>query len=352
MVSASLTLRLPAASRHLYAALACMLMLLLLGCTNEPVNSPYARDDAARNVLHTAFTQRSPKFLDPASSYSTDETPFTYSIYEPLYAYHYLKRPYELIPKTAIEVVEPAYYDANGNALPQDVAGQEVAVSVYDIPIRPGILYQPHPAFARDSVGDYVYWPITPEEIEGKYALTDFTETGTRELTAHDYVYAFRRLASPRVISPIFGVMAEHVVGMREYGERLKEVNDAITAELGPGAWLDLRQHAFEGVEAIDAHTLRIRVRGKYPQFQYWLAMTFTAPIPWEADRFYSQPGMAEHALSFNTWPVGTGPYMMAESIINRRHVLARNPISVASLTHAKARRAMRKPDYCRIVES
>src|SRR5690606_31419136 len=30
--------------------------------------------------------------------------------------------------------------------------------------------------------------------------------------------------------------------------------------------------------------------------------------------------------LSLNTWPVGTGPYMLTESIPNRRHVLSRNP--------------------------
>src|SRR5690606_17023837 len=90
--------------------------------------------------------------------------------------------------------------------------------------------------------------------------------------------------------------------------------------------WLDLRQFGFDGVEAVDDHTLRIKVKGKYPQFKYWLAMTFTAPIPWEADRFYHQPGMAEHNLSLNTWPVGTGPYYLAESIVNRRHVLERNP--------------------------
>src|SRR3546814_15004317 len=35
---------------------------------------------------------------------------------------------------------------------------------------------------------------------------------------------------------------------------------------------------------------------------------------------------MAEHNLSLNTWPGGTGPYMLVESIVNRRHVLQRNP--------------------------
>src|SRR5690606_812305 len=131
------------------------------------------RSDASANVLHTAFTQRSPKYLDPASSYSTDETPFTYSIYEPLYAYDYLQRPYRLVPKTAQEVAQPVYYDGEGRELPPDVPGEQVAVSVYDIPIQRGILFQPHPAFARAASGEPLYWPLSPQDIEGRYALTD-----------------------------------------------------------------------------------------------------------------------------------------------------------------------------------
>ncbi|NYT38345.1 peptide ABC transporter substrate-binding protein [Allopusillimonas soli] len=304
------------------------LALLLAACSRTPVNSPYASRDEAQNVLYTAFTQRSPKYLDPASSYSTDETPFTYSIYEPLYGYHYLKRPYELIPAAAQAIAPPVYYDATGQRLPDDVAGERVAVSVYDIRIKPGILFAPHPAFARDASGAYLYWPLKPGQLDGRYALTDFPHTGTRELMASDYVYAFKRLASPRVVSPIYSIMAEHVIGMRELAGRLKQVDQSLKAEAGQGyvPWMDLRREDFEGVQALDAHTLRIKVKGKYPQFKYWLAMTFTAPVPWEADRFYHQQGMAEHNLSLNTWPAGTGPYMLVESIPNRRHVLARNP--------------------------
>lgn len=40
-----------------------------------PLNSPYAAGAERENVMYTAFTQRSPKYLDPASSYSVDETP-------------------------------------------------------------------------------------------------------------------------------------------------------------------------------------------------------------------------------------------------------------------------------------
>lgn len=279
--------------------------------------------------MYTAFTQRSPKYLDPASSYSTDETPFTYSIYQPLYGYSYLARPYELVPRAAAAIDEPDYFDDQGQALPADVPGEQVAFSVYDIPITAGQLFQPHPAFAVDASGGPAYWPLAADQLQGKFSVTDFPLTGTRELTAHDYVYAFRRLASPRVISPIYGVLAEHIVGMRAYGDQLKQ-HDQNLREQGRDEetreWLDLRHNGFDGVQALDEHTLRIRVIGKYPQFKYWLAMTFTAPVPWEADRFYHQPGMAQHNLSLNTWPVGTGPYMLTESIPNRRHVLERNP--------------------------
>ncbi|MBO9354690.1 peptide ABC transporter substrate-binding protein [Bordetella petrii] len=304
--------------------------LALAGCSRDPINSPYETGALAENTLYTAFVKRSPKYLDPARSYSTDETPYTYNIYEPLYGYHYLKRPYELIPRAAAAIAPPRYFDAQGRELPPDAPGQQVAESVYDIPIRPGIQFQPHPAFAREADGTYSYFPLRPGELDDKYYVPDFPKTGTRELSADDYVYAFRRLASPRVASPIYSLMAEYVVGMQDYGKRLQERDAELRRGLPFGQrdlpWLDLRQDGFDGVQALDPHTLRIRIKGKYPQFKYWLAMTFTAPIPWEADRFYSQPGMAEHDLSLNTWPVGTGPYLLAESLQNRRHVLARNP--------------------------
>ncbi|MGO3891598.1 MAG: ABC transporter substrate-binding protein [Paenalcaligenes sp.] len=294
----------------------------LVGCSDEVVNNPYPSEQVAENVFYTAFTQRSPRTLDSATSYSADETPITYSVYEPLYGYHYLERPYKLMPRAAVEVVEPYYLNAQGERLPSDADGEQVAISVYDISLRSDILYQPHPAFARTESGGYHYWPITQAELEGKYAIPDFSQSGTRPLVANDVVYAFKRLASPRVVSPIFSTMAAHVEGMRDYGEQLKEVNQGLPAE----QWLDLREYDLSGVQALDEHTLRIRVLGKYPQFKYWLAMTFVAPVPWEADRFYHQPGMAEHGLSFSRWPVGTGPYMLTEYIPNRRHELTRNP--------------------------
>lgn len=294
----------------------------LAGCGQEAVNRPFTQEDAQSNTLFTAFTQRSPKYLDPARSYSTDETPFTYSIYEPLYGYHYLKRPYELIPRTAQEVVQPYYLDEHGQLLPEDAPGELVAESIYQVKLKPDILYQPHPAFARDDEGNYHYYPIEQEQLDGVFEIPAFEYHDTRPLTAEDYVYGFKRLASPRVVSPIYELFSKHIVGLEEFAAQAQALNEQTAAD----EWLDLRSIPLAGVEALDEQTLRFRVKGKYPQFSYWLAMTFAAPIAWEVDRFYQQPGMARHNLSLNQWPVGTGPYMLTESITNRRHVLSKNP--------------------------
>ena len=77
-----------------------LLAAVLAGCS-QPWNDPYPAASAGRNVLYAAFTDR-PKHLDPAQSYTEDEITFTAQIYEPPLQYHYLKRPYELIPATML----------------------------------------------------------------------------------------------------------------------------------------------------------------------------------------------------------------------------------------------------------
>ncbi len=235
---------------------------LLAACTSgdsdhrTPLNSPYAADAQRQNVMYTAFTQRSPKYLDPTSSYSVDETPYTYNIYEALYGYHYLKRPYQLTPRAAVKVVEPTYLDAQGKELPADVPGDQVAQSIYDIPIKPGIRFQPHPAFAKDASGKDVYLHLTAADLEDKYGVPDFPQTGTRELTADDYVYSIRRLATTRVVSPIYAHMTDYIVGLKAYGDELRAVDKELRKGLDPTnrdlPWLDLRKYAFEGAEALD----------------------------------------------------------------------------------------------------
>jgi len=285
----------------------------LVAC-GEVWNDPYPAADRGKDILYTAFVDR-PKHLDPVQSYTEDEARFTQQIYEPLLQYHYLKEPYTLVPLTAQEMPEARRVETPAGA-----------ASVYEIRIRRGIRYQPHPAFARDAAGRFRYHALPPEAIARLRSPYALREQGTRELLADDYIYQIKRLAHPRLHSPIFGLMAQYIVGLDDLAARLKTANAALVAAQGAEAWLDLREIPLEGVERVDAHTFRIRLKQHYPQFRYWLAMPFFAPLPWEVERFFHQEGMARRNFTLDWWPVGTGPYMLVENDPNARMVLTRNP--------------------------
>jgi len=290
-------------------AAACVLAAAAAGC-GEVWNDPYPAGDGGKSILYSAFVAR-PKHLDPALSYASDEAVFTQQVYEPPLQYDYLKRPYRLEPLTAADMPRVSF---------------QGGYSEYEIHIRPGILYQPHPAFARGAEGRFLYQLLSPAQIAALSSPYALPVRGTRELTADDYIYEIKRLANPRLPSPIYGLMSQYIVGLPELAARLRKVNAAMVAAGRGDEWLDLRKYPLAGVERVDAHTFRIKLKGRYPQFMYWLAMPFFAPVPWEADRFFAQPGMAQKNFTLDWWPVGTGPYMLTENDPNLRMVLERNP--------------------------
>ena len=308
-----------AVSRPVFAA---VVALLALGaCSGSEWNNPYPAAESGRNILYSSFTER-PKHLDPVQSYSENEYTFIANIYQPPLQYHYLKRPYELVPFGAESMPSIAYYDASGRALAEGAAASEVAYSEYMVRVKAGILYQPHPAFAVDAAGKPLYLALTREDLEERYTLSDFEKTGTRELVAADYVHQIKRLAHPQLHSPVLGLMGQYIVGLKALAGELARAAKA----LPQGAMLDLTRFELEGARVVDRHTYAVRVKGKYPQFMYWLAMPFFAPVPPEADRFYGQPGMVEKNITLDWYPVGTGPYMLTVNNPNRKMVLERNP--------------------------
>ncbi len=290
----------------------------LAGCGEVPWNNPYPQDQEAELIYYDQFAER-PKHLDPVRSYSANEYVFLGQIYEAPLQYHFLKRPYELTPLTAESIPDVVYLDEHNKVLAEDTPEDQIAFSVYTIKIKQGILYQPHPALAKNSAGELRYHDLTPEEVEDYSELGDFSETGTRELVAEDYIYQIKRMADPVTHSPVASLMAEHIVGLRAFSETLKKMR----AENDEP---DLKSLAISGVTALDEHTYQIRLHGKYPQFIYWLSMYFFSPMPWEAIDFYAQPGMNDKNISLDWFPIGTGPFMLTENNPNKRMVLARNP--------------------------
>lgn len=296
------------------------ILLLVLFIVSQPacdvsqLNNPYPVSDHGKAILYSSFAER-PKHLDPAVAYSSDEYAFICQIYEPPLQYHYLKRPYQLQPLTATDLPEVRYLDAHGNPLPETAAESDIAFSEYVLTIRPDIRYQPHPAFSRDTSGSYLYHALTAEQLAQIDTLADLPIAQSRVLTAEDYVYQIKRLAYPKTQSPIAELMANYIDGFAEFAEK--------TASLPIS---ELKNQSMRGVAAINTHQYRIRIKGKYPQFQYWLAMPFFAPMPWEADVFYAQTGLKNKNITLDWYPVGTGPYWLEENNPNRRMVLTKNP--------------------------
>jgi len=202
-----------------------LLAALLSACTGGLWNNPYPVANEGKSILYTAFTER-PKHLDPAQAYSENEYEFLAQIYAPPLQYHYLKRPYQLVPLAAAQMPTVRYLDERRQPLPDGTPAERIAFSVYEIRIRPGIHYQPHPAFARDPKGDYLYRNLTERELARIHTIADFPQTGTRELTAADYIYQIKRLAHPKLHSPILSVMHDYIVGLRDYTKTLKQVFD------------------------------------------------------------------------------------------------------------------------------
>lgn len=293
----------------------CVICLTLPGCDSRPWNSPYA-EIQENNILYSSFSER-PKYLDPVRAYSSNEYGFLGQIYEPVLQYHYLKRPYALAPLTARQMPIIRYLNDNNQPVKQDKA----SYVTYDIEIKPDIMFQPHPAFVRDKQGGYLYHDMDEDHRGEFHRLSDFPLTASRKLRSEDYLYQIKRLADPGLHSPIASILLKHIVGFADLREQITQARASHSTE-----WIDLRQFSLAGVEIIDDYRYRITVHAGYPQFIYWLSMPFFAPMPWEADAFYSQTGFDQHNITLNWYPVGTGAYMLSENNPNLRMVLTRNP--------------------------
>ena len=315
---------------------AVAVVLLAAGCE---MNNPYRDSERAKNYYYTTFTEP-PKHLDPARSYSSNEYDFLAQIYEPPLQYHYLRRPYELVPLTAESVPLPTYFDVRGRRLPRDVSPHKVHRAVYTIKIKEDIMYQPHPAFATGPSGLNLYRKMTEKKLRGIDEVSDFDRKGTRELISDDYIYQIKRLADPQLHCPILPILTKYILGLDEYAAALdrdlKEIRmerraaggatfSQGTDERENPIQLDYDAHPLPGVKRVDDHTYRIILKNKYPQFVYWLAMPFFSPMPEEAIRFYKQGPLQKKNLTIDRFPVGTGAYRLDTFNPNMEMVMVRN---------------------------
>ncbi len=263
-------------------ATALAMLLAWGGCTNNP----YPDEDSGGKILYAPFNSP-PKTLDPATAYSVVDHKITGPVYETLLEYHFLQRPYTLIPSIAREVPQP-----------EPLAGGRVG---YVFRLRDDLIYQADPCFA--AFGD-----------PGR---------STRQITAADLAFELMRIGDPDVNSPVITTFAK-IAGLTDFSQRLAQRRqedptfaarriDHQYAEVGPVA----------GLEVLSTTDLRLVLVEPYPQILYWFAMEFTTPVPWEAIAYYDGEEGRDH---FNEHPVGSGPYRV-DLYDKRNHiVLVRNP--------------------------
>jgi ABC-type transport system substrate-binding protein len=260
---------------------ALSILLLLSACTNDP----YPDADSGKKLLYAHFDEP-PKTLDPQVAYSTIDHSVIGNVYDTLLEYHYLKRPYTLVPGLSREV-------PTAQTLPDGRVS-------YRFQLRDDLLFQDDPAFGMDGKG-----------------------LRTRQVLAQDVAFSLARIADPEVNCPVFETLAK-IEGLREFSERLKKLRAEDPAFAGRR--ID-EQYALAGpipgVRVAGPLELEIVLSESYPQILYWFAMPFTAPVPFEAVATYD--GREGRDL-FSEHPTGTGPWKLVEYDKRLRIALARNP--------------------------
>jgi oligopeptide transport system substrate-binding protein len=202
--------------------------------------------------------------LDPAGTQETYASIVEGRIFDALYVWDYLAPPYRFVPSIATGMPE---ISADGR--------------VWTIRIRPGVYFADDAAFA------------------GK----------RRELTATDFVYAWKRIVDPRVRSPNSDLLEHKIVGL-----------DAAVAKAKSSGRFDYDAE-IQGLRATDRYTLKLElIEPDYTFLQILDSAALRAVAREVIDKYGDSSGRAmQH-------PVGTGPYRLKEWQAGHRIILEANP--------------------------
>lgn len=200
--------------------IALLLILTFVSCKSK---------NKSKNTLNLAITTKIAT-LDPAVSYDTVSAKVIYQIYESLYEYDYLQRPYQLKPLLA-----KAMPTVEENGLK------------YTIKLKKNIYYHDSPAFKGKKV----------------------------TVKALDIINQLKRVAFKPTDSHGWWLFEGKILGLDEFRKTAKD------------DFSDFYSKEVKGLKALDEHTLVIRLNAPYPQLKFALAMAFSSPMPRELIDYY-----------------------------------------------------------------
>ncbi|MDD5135234.1 MAG: ABC transporter substrate-binding protein, partial [Phycisphaerae bacterium] len=205
-------------------------LLMAAGC-NYSADKP----EPHNSVLYSAYSAKV-RGLDPGDIGDTTSSAVAGQIFECLYQYHYLKRPYELIPSLAENM--PSVSDDG---------------LVYTIKIKKGVYFTDDACF---------------ENGKG------------RELVADDFIFAWKRIADIKYLSKNWWIFDGRIVGLDEFRQYTKSRQKASDVDYSLPV---------EGLTAPDKYTLVIKLKKPWPQIVHLLAHLPTAPMAKEAVQYYAK---------------------------------------------------------------
>ena len=201
------------------------------------------------------------KGLDPALASDVYAGRVVMTIYESLFQYNYLKRPLVLEPLLA----------QNMSEISKDGL-------THTIKLKSGVKFQDDPAFP-DGKG--------------------------REITAHDFIYSWKRVADPALQSDGFWIFDGKIKGLNEWRAKMQKSEATYDTPV-------------EGFSAPDDHTIVIKLTRPYFQLEYVLAHPYSSVVSKEA--------VAKYGKELINHPVGTGPFMLESWTRNAKIQLKKNP--------------------------
>lgn len=203
-----------------------LLAMLSISCRPQSEDLSDQSGSSAGAKVYRHSMDGAPTSLDPVHASSIYAKFLVVSLYDTLYRYSYLARPYQLTPNLAESLPE---ISADG--------------LIYTIRIKPGVYFIDDPSFP-----------------EGK----------GRAVRAQDFVYSMKRHFDPAMRSQGSWLWQGKIVGLDEWKEN--------------GA-----QYAVEipGLRALDERTLQIQLITPFPQLTHTLAQGFAAIVPTEAVSHY-----------------------------------------------------------------
>lgn len=235
-------------------------VLSLAGCGGTS-SEQEPNEMVLQHALYTKITT-----LDPGNTRDVYSNIILSQTCETLYQYHFLKRPYEIVPLLA-------------ENMPQ-ISDDKLT---YMIRIKKGVYFQDDECFPG-----------------GK----------GRELKAEDFIFAMKRIANIKYLSQNWSLFNDKIVGLDEFR--------AYTKNCKSEADVDYSREV-EGLKVIDDYTLMIKLKRPWPQLvSTALADTTTAPIAKEAVDYYGKDIISH--------PVGTGPFMLKQWRRGSYIELVRNP--------------------------